>query len=291
MLFNFDLYPLPNLNIVEKISYADLKTKLLTLIKAIDSSIVLKESSKEMVLLEAFAYELIHRDAMFNERIKQTLPIYATGGNLDIACKNFYGTERLTAETDQAFLSRSFFSLEQSSTAGAEWSYIYHTKTVSVFVRDVKAYSPTPGTVEIIWRSKISDDELLKLKKTRAEFAVFLQNNIVSTLNNPKLRPLCEVQIVKEATEIEVSIVATLKTIYPSENFEIATKVKKEIEKYFDNVKIGEEIRVSKLISLLHVEGVVEVVLSEPVNSIVVSSRSVAVLKKLTTIQIESVDE
>lgn len=261
------LIELPELKIIEAVSYEDNKQKLLSLITAISPDITLPESSENMALLETFAYEMTYRDMSLNERFRQVLPTLAQGENLDEMCLSFYGTSRVDGEADEAFLLRSLYSLQQSTTAGAEWSYIYHAKSVDSRIMDVLPYRSNDGEVTISWHA-VSED---------ADVLAQLQNDITTQLNLPDIRPLCTVQIIKQATVVSFNVEATLKLALTIDAELIKVQASSQVRAFTDLLKIGQEVKLSKLIALLHVEGVSEVVMVSPADTIVIDKESVAV--------------
>jgi len=266
-------------NIIEPISYESYKQRLIDRIKAVSPDIILYESSDEMVMLEAFAYELVYRDAQINERIRQILPIYAKGVNLDIACQNYYGTTRLTDETDEAFLQRSIESMDAHNTAGASGSYIFYAKSVDSRVNQVQPYRSGDGEVTIVWNGgSLSVEEALTI------------NGLISQkLNEPDIRPLCETQIVKMATKIIVDVVATITIKDVALESEVRSLISSKFDEYFSLVKIGENVSLSKIISLLHVDGVSKV--SCPMTDIEINSESISLLGALNVTIEDSTDE
>lgn len=284
-----NLSPLPFLNIIEPVSFADNKQRLLDLIYAISPTVELRETSDEMVLLEAFAYQLTYRDVAFNERLNSVLPTLAKGDNLDLACMNFYGTRRLTDEGDEAFLERSLLSLQQSSTAGAEWSYIYHTKSVDSRIVDVLPWRVSAGVVNVTWYANESDeDELLAIEQ-----------NIINKLTAVEIKPIgdnthyvgdAELHI-NRAVEIPYLLEAVLRIKLGIDGEVARLEALANLNAYALELKIGEDIKITKLLSLLHTNGVDEVEIMTPMDNVAIDKNSIARLTSATITIEDMIDE
>ena len=302
-----NLTTLPNLSVITELSYDKYKQKLMERLTPLLPESVTYETSDESMLSEALAYVLTHEEAKLNERFKALMPIYAKGDDLDVACMNNYGTVRLEGESDDAFLKRSIYSLQQSNTAGSEWSYYYHTYSVNPHIASVKAFRSNAGEVTIVFYAlftqeelkallKIEDEVLTDEQKTlievlRAELTNTIKRAVKARLWNMKIRPLGEDQIVKSATVIPYIIDATIKTKLNINGDIAKAEALKRVQTFVETLKIGEEIKTSKIIALLHAEGVGEVILNAPSSNIIVNNESVAVCSKVTLRQEVEEDE
>lgn len=270
---SFSSFVLPFLNIIEPISYEENKQKLISLIEAISPDIVLAESTEEMVQLEAFATELTYRDAKVNDRLRSVLPIFAKGANLDIACADYYGTTRLENESDEAFLERSQLSLEQSVTTGAYIPYIFHTRSVDARIVQVAPYRAEDGNITVVWHTLEEDDAELTL----------LQTAIEEKLNKEELRTLCATsQSVVLATKKTLNVSANLTLDSGLDREEMKNLAESTLREYVSNMKISEELYLSKINSLLHVNGVKKVNIAEPLFDVIVSKTEIATLSDVT---------
>jgi phage-related baseplate assembly protein len=302
-----NLITLPNLTVITKLSYAEYKQKIMERITPLLDASVVYETSDESVLSEALAYVLTHEEAKLNERFKALMPIYAKGNDLDVACMNNYGTVRLNNESDDAFLKRSIYSLQQSNTAGSEWSYYYHTYNVDAHIVSVKAFRSNAGEVTVAFYALFTQEELRALlnitnkalsteektliEVTRAELINTVKLAVKTRLNEDKIRPLNELQIIKNATIIPYTINATIRTKLNIDGEIAKNEALKRVESFVKTLTIGEEIKRSKLISLLHAEGVGEVLLNSPSSNIVVNNESVAVCTDVIITQEVETDE
>lgn len=98
------------------------------------------------------------------------------------AVRNITTTEGgADVETDTELYERMRQSLESYSTAGPSGAYIYHAKSASPLISDVKAYAPSPGEVDVRVMcdgGKLPDQELLDI--------------VFAVLNDEKIRPLTD---------------------------------------------------------------------------------------------------
>lgn len=301
MSTEISLITLPNLTVITELSYTAYKQKIMEKIVPIMPDSVSYETSDESILSEALAYVLIHEESKLNERFKALMPIYAQDNDLDVACMNNYGTVRLEDESDDAFLKRSIYSLQQSNTAGSEWSYYYHTYNVNPHIVSVKAFRSNAGEVTIVFHVFFTDEELIALlditdeilneeqqtlvEVTRVELSNAVKVAVEARLNEDKIRPLNELQIVKKATVINYSIDAIIKTKLNIDGNIVKAEAIERVNAFMNSFKIGDEVKTSKLISLLHVEGVGEVVLNSPSENIIVNNESVAICADVTIVQ------
>jgi phage-related baseplate assembly protein len=273
-----DLTVLAKLSVIQPVSFETNKQKLLTLITSISPDTVLYESSDEMVLLEAFAYELTHRDEAVNARFRNMFPTLATGDALDLACKNFYGTTRLEGEDDKAFLERSLLSLQQSSTAGAQWSYIYHVKSVDARIVDVLPWRNVPGEVTVTWYAVVSGTT-----EEKEDASTQIEAAITKKIIDKKIKPLGDAiyyvgdeQLhIHKADEVDFSITATLRLKIGVDGDVAKAKAYKAVNAWLLTLGIGQDIKTSKITSILHVEGVDEVTLALPNGNLTIDKYSI----------------
>lgn len=265
---------LDDLKVIEPVSYETNKQKLLDLISAISPDVVLYESSDEMVMLEAFAQEMTYADVRFNARMKAALPSYAKGASLDDACLEFYGTHRLEGEDDVRFFERSQESLQQSVTTGSDDSYIYHTKNVDPRITHVFPYRSGDGETTIVWYAQNEED---------VDQLQIIQQAIEAKLFDIKRRTLCATsQTVVRAEVVYFDIELTL---YISSVFQQNTLVPDAtavLRDFYGFYPISKEINLSKITSLVHLNGVEKVEVTTPAANVVVGKEQIGVYRNIT---------
>lgn len=171
-------------------------------------------------------------------------------------------------ETDAEFYERLKLSNDTWSTAGPKGSYIYHAKSVSNAITDVKAVMPSAGKVDVyilLENGEIPGETLL--------------NEVSAALNDEKIRPLTDTVIVKAPTEVNYSIDLTY--YVSSEDMtrinDISEAVSKAVEgfKMWQCAKMGRDLNPSKLIADVMAAGAKRVNVTSPIYT-ALSENSVA---------------
>lgn len=277
-----DTIVLPELMVIEPVSYEANKQRLLDFMAVISPDVTLYESSDEMVMLEAFAYELTYGDERFNTRIRAVLPSYAKGDNLNNASLNFYGLTRLSGESDEAFYDRSLASLQQSVTTGSDDSYVAHTKGVDVRIGDVFPYRSGEGETSIVWHSYVETDE---------DELTQIQQRIEAVLFDTKLRSLCATsQTVVRAEVVYFDVTVTLVVSSVLKSNQLIADARVALQKHYKRYGISKEIHLSKITSLVHLDGVVDVLITLPAADVAIGKEQVAVLREINILTQEVQD-
>lgn len=169
----------------------------------------LGDSDPLSFIIELIAFESLKLREKINREALQCLLPYARGSRLDQllalvgeARGDLDETDPATGlpkkESDDQFLKRALLSLDQYSTAGADSSYRYHVreffKREKISLRDVRPYSPEPGTTRVVI---LLDPEVrAKLSKETAENGdkgdEALRKKTLAYLNSDELRPLTD---------------------------------------------------------------------------------------------------
>ncbi|MCP3922638.1 MAG: hypothetical protein GY714_08645 [Desulfobacterales bacterium] len=174
-------------------------------------------------------------------------------------CSTFYGGS--SPETDEDFRERILFSLYSWSTAGSEESYIYWTQTADVRIEDVAVRGSSGGIVDIYVLSEAYDEVL---------------ESCGLAVGSDRNRPLTDNVVFHEATiktvDIEADITVSDRSMIPS-----IERVHKDALKEL-SFKLGEDLFLSKLYSILHIAGVTHVEIASPtVNQIALFNEAVKI--------------
>lgn len=160
-------------------------------------------------------------------------------------------------ETDKALRERIRQSPESYSTAGPIGAYVYHAKSASALISDVKATSPSAGEVDVrilCNGGKLPDKEMLDI--------------VLAALNDDRIRPLTDHVTVHPPVikSFDVDI-----TFYVSRdsglNLTVAEEmVKSAVEEYirWQTEKMGRDINPSTLIQKIMQTGVKRVEVTSP---------------------------
>ena len=171
-------------------------------------------------------------------------------------------------EDDEKFRERIRVSLSDKSTAGARNTYISYTLSADERIEDVYVHSPTPGVVRVVYWAP--------------EMDTVMQERVEAALSADDVRPLTDdVQIVA-ATEIPVDITATLIIERGRDASKIVAEATERVQAGAISPQIGQDVSLSRIISLLMVPGVLDVQLAAPTGNLTVGNESIAVLGTLS---------
>lgn len=173
-------------------------------------------------------------------------------------------------ETDEEFTQRIYEAPSSYSVAGSTDSYEYHAKQFRADVSDVKAYSPNPSHVNVLFLFEggiLPTDEELEAMETH--------------LSGKTIRPTADRVTAVAPTEIAYTIELTY-YINQSDSAQatvIQAAVDKAVEEYKAwQRKLGRDINPTELIFKIRAAGAKRVELVEPVNA-VVNDESIAKLE------------
>ncbi len=187
-------------------------------------------------------------------QIKSCVDIFPYFSEVENTEESGGGSDR---ESDEALYERMRESVEGYSTAGPVGAYIYHAKSASALVEDVKATSPSAGKVDVrvlCKGGKMPDSALLGI--------------ISAALNEDKIRPLTDEVTVSAPTAKSFNVALTY---YVESGSGISltaaeSAVEAAVEEYINwqTAKIGRDINPSHLIQLVMQTGIKRVVVTEP---------------------------
>lgn len=216
-------------------------------------SLVIKAGNKEITgisVLDSF----IKQSDIKCEYIQTPLPFVLKAKQES----NFSGGAEV--ESDERLKDRAVLSLERFSTAGAKKAYIYHALSANAKVEKVNVLNGGAGIVNVYIKSTDMSEET--------------RQSVADYLSDEKVRPLTDNVQVFNAHVINVDIRAELEL---TDMF-----LQDEISKFIDSVpkslKIGEDLNLSYIYSLLHQNGVYRVNLANPTRDIKVSDDSFVAL-------------
>lgn len=160
-------------------------------------------------------------------------------------------------ESDESIKERTYLAPSSFSTAGPDDAYIYHAKTYSQDVGDVKPSSPTPGVVDI--RFIMQDGSI----PTDAQIAGMKEH-----LAQRSKRPLTD-NVTVAAPDI-VKYDTNIKYFINSSDTNAAVQIQKQAEEAVTSyqtwqcAEIGRDINPDELLSLLKSAGVKRAVITAP---------------------------
>ena len=160
-------------------------------------------------------------------------------------------------EDDDALAERIFYAPSTYSTAGTEDSYIFHAKSASQLVGDVRVFSPQPCYVTIVITSRrtgVPTQELI--------------NIVTNYLNERTRKVLSDRFTVTGPDTVQFDVTMTYYISYDNQKYEEALKqrIEESVAEYisWQTTKIGRNITPTKLIQLAMEAGASRVELSYP---------------------------
>lgn len=152
------------------------------------------------------------------------------------------------AESDSDFADRIRLAPNSFSVAGPEKAYVYHAKSVSPAIIDVKVDSPTPGEVDVY---VLLTDGTLPTEDTLEQ--------IEEHLSDENVRPLTDYVVVKAptASNYEIELHYWINQEDSSKAAQIQADVEAAVEQYrlWQQTKIGRDITPGKLLQLVFAAG------------------------------------
>ena len=236
------------------------------------------ESDPAIKLLEVVAYsELVMRQRI-NDAARSVLIAYALGGDLDNLAAIFGVIRReitpadpiagapAVMESDEDLRRRVLLSPDSYSVAGPASAYVFHAPSADGEVLDASAVSPRPGEVTVSILSRIGDGTA----------APGLLATVRDLLAGDEVRPLTDRVTVQSAELITFDVVAQL-TLYPGPDAQLILDTANAAltQLLATNRRLGRNIARSAIIAALHVGGVQNVNLIEPVADVFVEQTEV----------------
>ncbi|MCL2636973.1 MAG: baseplate J/gp47 family protein [Oscillospiraceae bacterium] len=174
-------------------------------------------------------------------------------------------------ESDDSLYDRYRLSLKTFSTAGPEAAYEYHTKSASARIADAKAYTPSPGRVDI--RFILSDGEFPDEE---------MKQLVLKTVSAADTRPLTDFVTVNAPDVINFDIDLTY--FIPRTRENSAAVIQRDVEAAIEQYKswqtqtMGRDINPDELTALIRGAGAKRAEIRSPAFT-VVDRRAVAVLQ------------
>lgn len=152
------------------------------------------------------------------------------------------------AEGDAEYAERIRLAPNSFSVAGPEKAYVYHAKSVSPAIIDVKVDSPTPGEVDVY---VLLTDGTLPTSDTLEQIEAYLSAE--------EIRPLTDYVVVKAptASNYEIELHYWISQEDSSKAAQIQADVEAAVEQYrlWQQTKIGRDITPGKLLQLVFAAG------------------------------------
>ncbi len=279
-----DLSQLPAPTVVETLSFEAIFAARLAQYIALteaagETYTALVESDPIYLLLQESAYREVVWRQRVNDAARAVMVAYAVGADLDQLAAGF-GVLRLqldpgdpehsippTMESDTDLRRRIILAPEGFSVAGPEGAYIFHALSASGDVLDASATSPAPCEVIVSILSRVGDGT--------ADAALLAAVDAV--LNAETVRPLTDLVTVQSAQIIPYAVAATIYTYAGPDSAVVLAASRARLDAYIEEShRIGRDVTMSGLYSVLHSPGVQRVELTAPTADIVVDRTQAA---------------
>lgn len=269
-----DLSRLPAPDVVEQIDYETILAAMLADLQARDPQFTaLTESDPAYKLLQVCAYREMLVRQRCNEAARAVMLAYAVGSDLD-QLGALFGVTRLqldpgnpaesippTMESDTEFRRRIQLAPEGYSVAGPEGAYIFHALSADPDVLDASATSPMPGEVLVTVLSRQGDGAP----------SAALVAAVAGALTQDSVRPLTDQVTVQAATIVPYAVNATVYTYAGPDSALVLAESQRRLEAYVAaSHRLGRDVPLSGIYSVLHSEGVQRVELASPLADIVI---------------------
>jgi len=161
-------------------------------------------------------------------------------------------------ENDEAIRRRIALSFDEQTTAGSKNSYKQLALKADSRIKDVVIQSQIVGVVDIgIWSDSVVDDAMIE--------------RVLDSCNDETQRPLTDRIWVRAVESILVDIQVNLTLRENIDTVSIRATVTKILEDYLKDMRIGESLTISKIIRLSSVDGVEDVEVVSPTQSVIVA--------------------
>lgn len=214
-------------------------------------SLVIKAGTKEIVGVSVLD-NYVKSSAIKCELVQTPLPFLLKAEQTS----EFIGGAEV--ENDDRLRQRAVLSLHRFSTAGSIKSYIYQAMSANAKVLEVSVLNGGAGVVNVYLKTTDMSEET--------------RQSVADHLNGEKVRPLTDSVRVANANIIDAQIRAELELV----DMFMQDEIDKAIKTTPNSLKIGEDLNLSYIYSLLHKNGVYRVNLQTPTADIKVGEDSFA---------------
>jgi phage-related baseplate assembly protein len=304
-----DLSRLPAPAVVELLSYEAILAAMLSDLRGRDPQFTaLTESDPAFKLLQVCAYREMLVRQRCNEAARAVMLAYAIGSDLD-HLGALLGVTRLeldpgdpvnsippTMESDTEFRRRIQLAPEGFSVAGPEGAYIFHALSADPDVLDASATSPEPDDIRAVVAGVLAANsaspELTAAMDSALDAATWpgdvtvtvlsrqgdgapsagLVAAVETALSDDSVRPLTDHVTVQAATIVPYSVQATVYTYAGPDSALVLAESQRRLEAYIEaSHRLGRDVPLSGIYSVLHSEGVQRVELDSPLADIVIT--------------------
>lgn len=270
-----DLSRLPAPAIVEPLDFEVIFSQMLMRLRELDPQFdALTESEPAYKILQVAAYRELNLRQRVNEAARAVMLASAKGADLD-QLGALLGVTRYrldagnaalgippTYESDADFRRRIQLAPEGFSVAGPEGAYIFHALNADSDVLDASATSPTPGEVVVTVLARGGDGTA----------STELVATVAKALADDRVRPMTDHVTVQGAQIVSYQIVARVYTYAGPDSALVLAESMRRLEAYIaESHRLGRDVPLSGIYSVLHTEGVQRVEIDLPAADVEVT--------------------
>lgn len=240
-----------------------------------------RESEPVTKLLQENAYLEMLYVAKCNADARSLLLAYAEGADLDHLALTEYGLVRLLVtpadnsvippllavyESDERLKERCLLSFDGMNTAGSANAYRFFTLSADGRVDGIKVRSDedNPYLLDIV---------ITQVDSVNGEASEELKLVVQQALDPDNVRPVCDRPTVVSSVATNYKIEAQLYVGKNAEDALLLEAANLRLDKYIKNAqKNGESIYRSAIYAALHIDGIQRVVITSPVNDLIMDS-------------------
>lgn len=277
MASTVDLSTLPAPDVVEALSFADIRAQMLASLPAEFTAIV--ASDPAIKVLEVAAYREVLLRQRINEAARAVMLAKALGNDL-VNLGALFDVERLvidpgnpedgvppTLEDIEAYRARIALAPEGYSVAGPTGAYEFHARAADPDVLDVAVSSPAPAEVVVTILSRVGDGapspELLA--------------SVVAAVNDATVRPVGDRVTVTPAETVPFAVTAKLHVLPGPDASVVLSEAQARLDAFLlSRRRIGRAVPVSGILAALHTAGVERVELASPLADVSVAADQAA---------------
>lgn len=191
--------------------------------------------------------------------IMDPVPFVTAASNIEVS------TGGSDSETDDKFRERIKLAPNAFSVAGSRDAYKFWAFTAHPGIVDVQVTSPSAGVVKIY----VLDQD--------GGAAPGIISAVETVCNGEEIRPLTDTVIVEGVTPVEVDIVVYVNPLTSADPADVVDRVTAAIEalKVERQSKMGQDLRLSKLIATCMIDGVFDVLIASPSSDVTVNAGEV----------------
>lgn len=225
----------------------------------------------DRLMIDVIAYREMLIRTQINEAAKQNLIAFANGVMLDYL-GDFFGVVRLDGETDEQLRRRVRLAPESYATTGSKQAYIFHGLSTDASIIDCEAVRGGSGKVfiYILTADGAPSEELIQA--------------VMDNTSAEKKRPLSDVVQVIAGEELDVKLVVKVTPLASANPQLILATATTKLNSYADRLKkkLGQDVVPSQIINELSSNGVWQISVVSPAQTIIVEPWQLANFTDIT---------